>query len=103
MKTKIHIISIQESYLTIISQQLELIFGDRAIISKVLVKDLDADSISKDDIVILSRAILTGVIRPFIPKECKTIIARREVNIANSKRLIDLPAGTENIGSERHT
>ena len=48
MKTKIHIISIQEGYLSIISQQLGLIFGDRAIISKVLVKDLDADSISKE-------------------------------------------------------
>src|SRR4051812_43169382 len=93
MKTKIHNISIQESYLTIISRQLELIFGDKAIISKLLVKDLDGDSISNEDIVILSRSLLTGMIRPFIPKECKTIIARREVNIANSKRLIDLPAG----------
>ncbi|WP_224654081.1 hypothetical protein, partial [Escherichia coli] len=34
-----------------------------------------------------------GVIRPFIPNGCKTIIAHREVNIANTKRLIDLPAG----------
>lgn len=93
MKTKIHIISIQESYLTIISKQLELIFGDKATVSKLVVKDLDGDSISDTDIVILSRSILMGLIRPFIPKECKTIIARREVNIANTKRLIDLPAG----------
>ena len=93
MKTKIHIISIQEGYLTIIYEQLELIFGDKAIISKLVVKDLDGDSISKEDIVVLSRSILTGVIRPFIPKECKTIIGHREVNIANTKRLIDLPAG----------
>ncbi|MCG7343348.1 hypothetical protein MHZ92_04345 [Sporosarcina sp. ACRSL] len=93
MKTKIHIISIQESYLTIISKQLELIFGDKAIVSKLVVKDLDGDSISDTDIVILSRSILMGLIRPFIPKECKTIVAHREVNIANTKRLIDLPAG----------
>jgi hypothetical protein len=93
MKTKIHIISIHEGYLTIISKQLELIFGDKAIVSKLVVKDLDGDSISAEDIVILSRSILMGVIRPFIPKECKTIIAHREVNIANTKRLIDLPAG----------
>src|SRR6476469_384370 len=93
METKIHIISIQESYLAIISKQMELIFGDKASVSKLLVKDLDGDSISKEDIVILSRSILTGVIRPFIPKECKTIVARREVNIANSKQLIDLPPG----------
>ena len=93
METKIHVISIQESYLTIISKQLELIFGDKAIVSKLLVKDLDGDSISKGDLVLLSRSILTGVIRPFIPKECKTIVARREVNIANSKQLIDLPPG----------
>lgn len=93
MKTKIHIISIQEGYLTIISEQLELIFGDKAIISKLVVKDLDGDSISEEDIVVLSRSILMGVIRPFIPKECKTIIGHREVNIANTKRLIDLPAG----------
>ncbi|WP_339253047.1 winged-helix domain-containing protein [Sporosarcina sp. FSL W8-0480] len=93
MKTKIHIISIQEGYLTIISKQLELIFGDKAVISKLVVKDLDGDSISAEDIVVLSRKILMGVIRPFIPKECKTIIAHREVNIANTKRLISLPAG----------
>lgn len=93
MKTKIHIISIQEGYLTIISKQLELIFGDKAIVSKLVVKDLDGDSISSEDIVVLSRSILMGVIRPFIPKECKMIIAHREVNIANTKRLIDLPAG----------
>ncbi|MCM3638567.1 hypothetical protein M3152_12745 [Sporosarcina luteola] len=93
MKTKIHIVSIQEGYLTIISEQLELIFGDKAIISKLVVKDLDGDSIGEEDIVVLSRSILMGVIRPFIPKECKTIIAHREVNIANTKRLIDLPAG----------
>lgn len=93
MKTRIHIISIQEGYLTIISEQLELIFGDKAIISKLVVKDLDGDSIAEEDIVVLSRSILMGVIRPFIPKECKTIIAHREVNIANTKRLIDLPAG----------
>lgn len=93
MKTKIHIISIQEGYLTIISEQLELIFGDKAIISKLVVKDLDGDNISEEDIVVLSRSILMGVIRPFIPKESKTIIAHREVNIANTKRLIDLPAG----------
>ncbi|MFC5601903.1 winged-helix domain-containing protein [Sporosarcina koreensis] len=93
MKTKIHIISIQEGYLTIISEQLELIFGDKAIISKLVVKDLDGDSIAEEDIVVLSRSILMGVIRPFIPKDCKTIIAHREVNIANTKRLIDLPAG----------
>ncbi|MGN7386197.1 winged-helix domain-containing protein [Sporosarcina sp. SAFN-015] len=93
MKTKIHIISIHEGYLTIISKQLELIFGDKAIISKLVVKDLDGDSIAAEDIVILSRSILMGVIRPFIPNGCKTIIAHREVNIANTKRLIDLPAG----------
>lgn len=93
METKIHVISIQESYLTIISKQLELIFGDKAIVSKLLVKDLDGDSISKGDLVLLSRSILTGIIRPFIPKECKSIVARREVNIANSKQLIDLPPG----------
>lgn len=93
MKTKIHIISIQEGYLTIISEQLELIFGDKAIISKLVVKDLDGDSISEEDIVVLSRSILMGVIRPFISKASKTIIAHREVNIANTKRLIDLPAG----------
>lgn len=93
MKTKIHIISIQEGYLTIISEQLELIFGDKATISKLVVKDLDGDSIAEEDIVVLSRSILMGVIRPFIPKDCKTIIAHREVNIANTKRLIDLPAG----------
>lgn len=93
MKTKIHIISIEEAYLTTISKQLELIFGDIALFSTLVVRDLNKDSIAENDIVILSRAILMGVTRHAIPKSCKTIVAHREVNIANTKQLIDLPPG----------
>lgn len=92
-KKKIHIISIQESYLTAISKQLELVFGDKAIISKLIVKDLEMDSIAETDIVLLSKKIPMGVIRPFIPKSCRIILADREINIANAEKIIDLPPG----------
>lgn len=93
MKKKIHIISIQEGYLTTISKQLELVFGDKASISKLIVKDLEMGMIAEKDLVILSRSILMGVARPFIPKSCSIIFSTREVNIANAKRIIDLPPG----------
>ena len=46
------------------------------------------DDIAEQDIVILSKEILKGITRPFIPESCPIIIANREVNIAGTKELI---------------
>lgn len=93
MKPKIHIISIQEAYITSILKQLKLVFADKVSFSTLIVKNLEMNDINEGDIVVLSRLFLMSVIRPFIPKNCPVIIANREVNIVNTKKLIDLPPG----------
>lgn len=91
MKKKIHVISIYEGYLSIISKQLDTIFGDKASISQLIIKDLDSNKIKSGDVVILSRKDLYGIASPFIPKECEIIIGHREINIVNAKPIMELP------------
>ncbi|WP_146173658.1 winged-helix domain-containing protein [Paenisporosarcina sp. OV554] len=92
MKRKVHVISIQEEYLNIISKQLIEVLGDSIEVSSLTIKNLDMNIISADDIVILSKEILKGITRPFIPLLCPIIIAKREINIVNTKELIRLPS-----------
>jgi hypothetical protein len=93
MKRKVHVISIQEEYLNIISKQLIEVIGDSIEISSLTIKNLDLNIILVGDIVILSKEILKGITRPFIPDSCPIIIAKREINIVNTKELISLPEG----------
>ncbi|WP_075618912.1 winged-helix domain-containing protein [Paenisporosarcina indica] len=93
MKRKVHVLSIQESYLNIISRQLIEVLGDRIEISSLTIKNLQMNIISPGDIVILSKGILIGITRPFVPASCPIIIAKREINIVNTKELISLPDG----------
>jgi hypothetical protein len=93
MKRKVHVLSIQEEYLRIISTQLIEVLGDRIEIAPLTVKDLKMNIILPNDIVILSKEILKGITRPFIPGSCPIIIGKREINIVNTKELIRLPDG----------
>lgn len=93
MKRKVHVISIQDEYLNIISKQLIEVLGDSVEVSSLTIKKLDMNIISANDIVILSKEILQGITRPFIPLSCPIIIAKREINIVNTKELIRLPSG----------
>jgi len=93
MKRKVHILSIQEVYLNIISRQLIEVLGDRIEISSITIKNLQMNLISPGDIVILSKEILIGITRPYVPATCPIIIAKREINIVNTKELISLPDG----------
>jgi hypothetical protein len=93
MKRKVHVISIQEEYLDIIPKQLIEVLGDRIEINSITIKNLKMDMILPSDIVILSKEILKGITRPFIPASCPIIIGKREINIVNTKELIILPDG----------
>jgi hypothetical protein len=93
MKRRVHVISIQEEYLEIISKQLIEVLGDRIEIYSVTIKNLKMGIILPGDIVILSKEILKGITRPFIPASCPIIIGKREINIVNTKELIILPDG----------
>jgi hypothetical protein len=93
MKRRVHVISIQEEYLDIISKQLIEVLGDRIEIYSVTIKNLKMGIILPGDIVIISKEILKGITRPFIPASCPIIIGKREINIVNTKELIILPDG----------
>jgi hypothetical protein len=93
MKRRVHVISIQEEYLDIISKQLIEVLGDRIEIYSVTIKNLKMGIILPGDIVILSKEILKGITRPFIPASSPIIIGKREINIVNTKELIILPDG----------
>ena len=95
MKRKVHVISIQESYLNIIAFQLLAILGDKIELSALTIQHLTMDIIAEQDIVVLSKEILKGITSPFIPASCPIIVANREVNIVGTKELLKLPKGRQ--------
>ncbi|CAM3273980.1 winged-helix domain-containing protein [Filibacter tadaridae] len=95
MKKKVHIISIQKEYLNIVAYQLLDIFGAKIDLSALTLQELTKEIIAEEDIVVFSKGILLGIARSFIPKECKIIFANREVNIAATKRISELPKGQQ--------
>lgn len=88
---KLHIIARQKAYLNTISNQLLEIFGDSITLSSTTVQDMTKDLVQKNDIVVLSKEVLIGITRPFIPGTCPVILAKREVNIVATKKLLSLP------------
>lgn len=92
---KLHVISIQKVYLDIVVNQLVEIFGEEIELSAITLQGLTKDVIAEQDIVLLSKQILKGITRPFIPKSCPIIIANREVNIAATRELYKLPEGQQ--------
>ncbi|QUW21326.1 hypothetical protein JSQ81_16170 [Sporosarcina sp. Marseille-Q4063] len=92
---KVHIISIQKSYLDIIVNQLVDIFGGKVELSAITLHEMTKGIISEEDIVVLSKEIIKGLARSFIPEACPIIIAQREVNIAATKELYKLPKGQQ--------
>lgn len=92
---KVHIISIQKTYLDIIVNQLVDIFGEKVELSAITLHEMTKDIISEEDIVLLSKEIIKGIARSFIPDACPIIIAKREVNIAATKEIYQLPRGQQ--------
>lgn len=88
---RLHIIARQKAYLNTISQQLLEIFGDSIVLSSTTIQDMTKDLVSAQDIVVLSKEVLIGITRPFIPDSCPVILAKREVNIVATKKLMSLP------------
>jgi sigma-54 dependent transcriptional regulator, acetoin dehydrogenase operon transcriptional activator AcoR len=90
---KLHIISIQEEYLGLISRQMKEVMGDMVTISPITIKDLKENIIHQEDIVILSNDLIKGLASHYIPDGCPCIIAKRDINIANTKEIIEMEPG----------
>ncbi|WP_316571437.1 sigma 54-interacting transcriptional regulator [Neobacillus sp. YIM B06451] len=88
---KVHIIAIQERYLSQISKQIIEILGDAIILNPCPLKELRSDTVKTGDIVILSNNMIKGIVTQLIPPECPMIIAKRDMNFVNAKEIINLP------------
>ncbi|WP_039042189.1 winged-helix domain-containing protein [Sporosarcina sp. ZBG7A] len=90
---KLHIISIQKEYLTIVAYQLFDIFGDQVELYPITLQQLTMETVAEGDLVLLSKEVLRGITASFIPASCPVIVANREVNIAATEKLSGLPFG----------
>ncbi len=92
---KLHIISIQKEYLDIVAYQLFDIFGDKVELYPITLQQLTMETVGEGDFVLLSKEILRGITASFIPNSCPVIVAKREINIAATKKLSALPVGQQ--------
>lgn len=93
MERIVHIIAIQEKYLDEITKQMKDVLGNHVAIRPTTLKELRTNMVKADDIVVLSHKMIRGLVNQFIPAECSCIIAKRDVNYANSRDLLNLPQG----------
>lgn len=93
VKRRLRVLSIQEIYLDIVADQLEDIFGDQIEVLGTTLQELTMETISEGEMVVLSKEILKGITSPFIPESCQVIVAKREVNIAGTREILNLPIG----------
>ncbi len=89
----VHIIAIQEQYLYEITKQMKDVLGQGITISPTTLKELHINMVHPNDIVVLSHHMIKGLVSQLIPAECPCIIAKRDVNFANTRELINLPPG----------
>lgn len=93
IERKLNIIAIQERYLNIITQQINEVLGDKIAIQSTTVKNLQTTTVASQDIVVISNVQIRGLVAHLIPKECPIIVAKRDINYANTKELLNLPLG----------
>ena len=95
MGSRLFIIGIQEDTLESLKVQMEYIFGATLMVSGVTLKDLTYESIRKTDVVLLSSPEIHPIVKPFLHDSCRTIAAKRTVNIVKLKELMHLEAGSK--------
>lgn len=94
-KNKLVVIAIQEFYAKRISTQLRVIFGDDASVRAMTIKELKADVIGDDEIVLLSGKLIEPLVKPFMPKGIKCLIVERSINFTKAKPLLSIPSGSK--------
>ncbi|KXH84076.1 hypothetical protein [Sporosarcina sp. HYO08] len=93
VKGRLRVLSIQETYLDIVADQLEDIFGDQIEVLGTTLQELTMETITEGEMVVLSKDILKGITSPFIPESCQVIVAKREVNVAGTREIANVPIG----------
>lgn len=90
---KVQIIAKQQTYLNTITRQLEVIFADKCELSSGTLQEVTQDMLKNQDVIVLSKEMFIGIIRPFIPPDCPIIIVHREINILGTRKILHLPKG----------
>jgi sigma-54 dependent transcriptional regulator, acetoin dehydrogenase operon transcriptional activator AcoR len=89
----VHIIAIQEKYLEQITKQMRDVLGHQITIRPTTLKELRKNMVQSNDVVVLSHHMIKGLVNQLIPAKCPCIIAKRDINFANTRELINLPPG----------
>lgn len=89
-KINVHIIAIQEKYLNQITKQINEVLGDEINIHPTTLKELHSNLVSEGDVVVLSNKMIKGLVTQLIPSGCPLIIAKRDLNIVNARKIINL-------------
>jgi sigma-54 dependent transcriptional regulator, acetoin dehydrogenase operon transcriptional activator AcoR len=89
-KRNVHIIAIQEKYLNKITKQINEVLGDEINLHPTTLKELHSGTVSEGDIVVISNKMIKGLVTQLIPRGCPWIIAKRDLNIVNARKIINL-------------
>ncbi|ONK21532.1 hypothetical protein BLX87_21865 [Bacillus sp. VT-16-64] len=76
-----------------IAKQMTEIAGDLIKIRPISIKYLARETISKEETILLGSKFILPLVRPFLPKEVKYIIAERGFNYVNMARLLSATKG----------
>jgi DNA-binding NtrC family response regulator len=89
----VHIIAYQEKSLERVVKQIKEVLGQHIKIKPTTLKEIRPKMVHPNDIVFLYHPMIKGIVNKLIPPECPCIVAKRDINIANCRELINLPPG----------
>jgi hypothetical protein len=89
----IHIIAYQEKSLERLVKQIQEVLGPHITIKPTTLKEIHPEMVHANDIVFLSHPMIKGIVNKIIPPECPCIVAKRDINFASCRELINLPPG----------
>ncbi|GHI00656.1 sigma 54-interacting transcriptional regulator [Neobacillus kokaensis] len=92
-KPVVHIIAIQEKYLVQITKQMKDVLEQYVSLRFTPIKELQKNLVQPEDVIVLSHHMLKGIVSQMIPAECHCFVAKRDINFANTKKLVNLPSG----------
>ncbi|WP_077328775.1 sigma-54 interaction domain-containing protein [Virgibacillus siamensis] len=78
---------------TIVEQLHEIKLNDYFDIQARTVDELFHSTIKKDSLVLLSSKILLQLVKPYFPEDTSYIIAKRMINFAKIRRMLEIPKG----------
>ncbi|WP_223595628.1 sigma 54-interacting transcriptional regulator [Neobacillus bataviensis] len=89
----VHIIAYQEKSLERVMKQIKEVLGQHIKVKPTTLKEIRPEMVHPNDIVFLYHPMIKGIVNKLIPPECPCIVAKRDINMANCRELINLPPG----------